>query len=92
MWRDQKIKNLSEYLIYYNRLDVELFAISINNWVKNFHLYNEDGSVNTKEGVDVLKTTIGIPGVARQLMYNSAAAHPGFKGFTLFDEKIMTGW
>ena len=60
VWRDQKIKHLSEYLIYYNRLDVEPFAISINNWVKNFHLYNEDDSVNTKEGVDVLKTTIGI--------------------------------
>ena len=62
------------------------FALSIIKWLKNFHLYNEDGSVNTKEGVDVLKTTIDIPGVARQLMYNSAAAHPGFKGFMLFNE------
>ena len=50
-------------------------------------MYNEDGTVNKKEGVDVLKTTIGIPGVSRQLMYNSAAKHPGFKGFTLFNEK-----
>ena len=62
------------------------FALSIIQWLKNFHLYNEDGTVNTKEGVDVLKTTIGILGVARQLMYNSAAVHPGFKGFTLFNE------
>ena len=86
MWREEKIQNLSEYLLYYNRLDVIPFALSIIKWLKNFHLYNEDGSVNTKEGVDVLKTTIGIPGVARQLMYNSAAAHPGFKGFMLFNE------
>ena len=87
VWRDKKIKNLSEFLIHYNELDVKPFSIAINNWLKNFHLYNEDGTVNTKEGVDVLKTTIGIPGVARQLMYNSAAAHPGFKGFTLFNEQ-----
>ena len=40
-----------------------------------------------KEGVDVLKTTIGIPGISSQLMYNSAAKHPGFKGFTLFSEQ-----
>ena len=87
VWRDQKIQNLSEFLIYYNKMDVEPFAISIKNWLKNFHLYKPDGTVNTREGVDVLKTTIGIPGVARQLMYNSAAAHPGFKGFTLFNEQ-----
>ena len=86
MWREEKIQNLSENLLYYNRLDVIPFALSIIKWLKNFHLYNEDGSVNTKEGVDILMTTIGIPGVARQLMYNSAAAHPGFKGFTLFNE------
>ena len=87
VWRDQKIQNLSEFLIYYNKMDVEPFAISIKNWLKNFHLYKPDGTVNTKEGVDVLKTTIGIPGVARQLMYNSSAVHPGFKGFTLFNEQ-----
>ena len=87
VWYGQNIQNLSEYLLYYNRLDVEPFAHSIREWLKNFHLYHPDGSVNTKEGVDVLKTTIGIPGVARQLMYNSAAAHPGFKGFTLFNEQ-----
>ena len=87
VWRDQKIQNLSEFLVYYNKMDVEPFAISIKNWLKNFHLYKPDGTVNTKEGVDVLKTTIGIPGVARQLMYNSAAVHPGFKGFTLFNEQ-----
>ena len=87
VWRDQKIQTLSEFLVYYNKMDVEPFAISIKNWLKNFHLYKPDGTVNTKEGVDVLKTTIGIPGVARQLMYNSAAVHPGFKGFTLFNEQ-----
>ena len=87
VWRDEKIQKLSQYLLYYNKLDVIPFSIAIKNWLKNFHLYNPDGSVNTKEGVDVLKTTIGIPGVARQLMYNSAAAHPGFKGFTLFNEQ-----
>ena len=86
VWREENIENLSEYLLYYNRLDVVPFALSIIQWLKNFHLFNEDGSVNTKEGVDVLKTTIGIPGVARQLMYNSAAKHPGFKGFMLFNE------
>ena len=86
VWYGQNIQNLSEYLLHYNRLDVEPFAHSIREWLKNFHLYHPDGSVNTKEGVDVLKTTIGIPGVARQLMYNSAAAHPGFKGFMLFNE------
>ena len=87
VWRDEKIENLAQYLLYYNRLDVEPFALSICQWLKNFHLYNPDGTVNTKEGVDVLKTTIGIPGVARQLMYNSAAAQPGFKGFTFFNKQ-----
>ena len=86
MWHDEKFTCLKDFLLYYNKLVVVPFALSIIQWLKNFHLYNEDGIVNTKEGVDILKTTIGIPGVARQLMYNSDAVHPGFKGFTLFNE------
>ena len=73
-------------LIHYNELDVKPFSVAVNRWLKNFHLFKPGGSVNTKEGVDVLKTTIGIPGVVRQLMYNSAAAYPRFKVFTLFNE------
>ena len=87
VWHDQKCETLKDYLLYYNRLDVQPFALAVIQWLKNFHLYNEDGRANTKEGVDVLKTSIGIPGMARQLMYNSASAQPGFKGFTLFDEQ-----
>ena len=87
VWHDQKCQTLKDFLLYYNRLDVQPFALAVIQWLKNFHLYQEDGRVNTKEGVDVLKTSIGIPGVARQLMYNSASAQPGFKGFTLFDEQ-----
>ena len=54
------------HLIHYNELDVIPFSVAVNHWLKKFHLYNGDGTVNTKEGVDVLKTTIRIPGVARQ--------------------------
>ena len=87
VWHDQKCETLKDFLLYYNRLDVQPFALAMIQWLKNFHLYQPDGRVNRKEGVDVLKTSIGIPGVARQLMYNSASAQPGFKGFTLFDEQ-----
>ena len=87
VWCYKHIDNLSQFLIHYNETDVIPFAVAINNCLRNFHLFHPDGSVNSKDGVDVLKTTIGIPGVARQLMYNSAAAQPGFKGFRLFDEK-----
>ena len=87
VWHDQKCETLKDFLLYYNRLDVQPFALAMIQWLKNFHLYNEDGRVNTKEGVDVLKTSIGIPGVARQLMYDSASAQPEFIGFTLFDEQ-----
>ena len=87
VWHDKHIDNLSQFLIHYNETDVIPFAVAIKNWLNNFHLFHPDGSVNSKEGVDVLKTTIGIPGVARQLMYNSVAAQPGFKGFMLFNEK-----
>ena len=89
VWKVNDIQNLSQLLIHYNELDVQPFSVAVNRWLKNFHLYNSDSSVITKEGVDVLKTTIGILLVARQLMYNSAATYPGFKGFTLFDEKNM---
>ena len=87
VWHEQKCETLKDFLLYYNHLDVQPFALAVIQWLKNFHLYNEDGRANTKEGVDVLKTSIGIPGVARQLMYNSASAQPGFKGFMLFDEQ-----
>ena len=87
VWHAQKCETLKDFLLYYNRLDVQPFALAVIQWLKNFHLYQADGRANTKEGVDVLKTSIGIPGVARQLMYNSASAQPGFKGFMLFDEQ-----
>ena len=50
VWREENIENLSEYLLYYNRLDVVPFALFITQWLKNFHLFNEDGSVNTTGG------------------------------------------
>ena len=34
VWRDEKIQNLSEFLIYYNKLDVEPFAIAIKTGLK----------------------------------------------------------
>ena len=37
VWSEEKIQNLSEYLLYYNRLDVIPFALSIIKWLKNFH-------------------------------------------------------
>jgi hypothetical protein len=75
LWNREKMKTFSDYLKYYNNLDVGPFVSAVEIMLG---FYRE-------KNIDVFKTTISIPGIARQLLF-TAASESGHH-FALFDEK-----
>ena len=62
VWREQNMFNFEDFLIWYNNLDVGPFVTAVERVQK---LYFE-------EGLDVFKTAISLPGLARQKLYKLA--------------------
>jgi len=62
IFKDNKMKNLKDYLIYYNNLDVVPFVEAIEK-MKKFY-YEKD--------LDMFKDAISIPGLANKYMFNSS--------------------
>ena len=85
-WDREGCETLADFLRYYNRLDVVPLVQAVKTWLKSFHLFGPDREPDEIKGIDVLKNTLGIPSVARELLYKQTAKHPDFKGFPLFDE------
>ena len=74
LWQDRNMVCFRDYLEFYNNLDVKPFCTAIN---KMLEFYKE-------RQIDLLKTTVSIPGVARQLLFNASQKYGA--QFALFDK------
>ena len=63
-----------DFLVWYNNLDVRTFVDAVQKF-QQFYL---------EKGVDVFKTTISVPGIARQLLFKTARNKNA--NFALFDQ------
>ena len=72
-WNDQQMKTFKDFLIWYNNLDVEPFVKAVEKF-QQFYF---------EKGVDVFKTAISVPGIARQLLFKTAQKQN--VNFALFD-------
>ena len=64
-----------DFLIWYNNLDVKPFVTAVERWQQ---LYFDDG-------IDVFKSAISLPGIARQKLFQYARRNGG--QFSLIDKK-----
>ncbi|XP_033729182.1 uncharacterized protein LOC117318295 isoform X1 [Pecten maximus] len=85
VWAREKMSTFRDYLIYYNNLDVEPFRDAVQRLLDYY----------IGDGVDVFKTCISVPGVARQLLFRSMEGTAHFALFRDEDrdihEKIQRG-
>ena len=62
VWREQHMTSFREFLIWYNNLDVGPFVKAVEKWQQLYF----------KDRLDVFKTAISLPGIARQKLYDIA--------------------
>ena len=72
LWKQQGMKTIRDFLIYYNLKDIDPFMEAVTNMQK-FYIENN---------VDIFKDSISVPGVARQMLFQSEEAK-----FALFDSQ-----
>lgn len=74
VWRNNSMSIFRDFLIWYNNLDVGPFVTAIHNF-QQFYF---------GKGIDVFKTAISVPDIARQLLFRSAKDLN--VNFALFDQ------
>ena len=72
IWKEKEMETMEDFLIYYNNLDVSPFVSAVEK-MQTFYF---------DRGVDIFKTSISLPGVARKLLFDSSKSVV----FSLFDE------
>jgi hypothetical protein len=72
IWKEREMETMEDFLIYYNNLDVSPFVLAVMK-MQTFYF---------DRGVDIFKTSVSLPGVARKLLFDSAKS----VAFSLFDE------
>ena len=75
VWAEKDMKTFRDLLTWYNNLDVEPFAIAVER-LQKFYRDND---------IDIFKTTISVPGIARQMVFKSAKDEGAY--FSLIDKK-----
>ena len=75
VWKTHRMNTFQDFLIWYNNLDVKPFVQA----VQKFQQFYFD------KGIDVFKTAISVPGIARQLLFQTAREQHA--NFALFDER-----
>ena len=73
IWQKENMSTFRDYLVYYNRLDVGPFVQGVQK-LMGFY---------TERTIDLFKTTISVPGVARALLFRTARENHAH--FSLFD-------
>lgn len=71
IWQDQGMRNMIDYLKYYNNLDVLPFCQAVSKMLRFYMTRN----------IDLFKTCISVPGVARELVFRSSADNAHFACF-----------
>ena len=74
VWSDRHMTTFKDFLKWYNNLDAEPFVKAIQNF-QQFYF---------QKGIDVFKTAISVPGIARQLLFKTVRNLNA--NFALFDE------
>jgi hypothetical protein len=62
VWQEKEMKCFQDFLIWYNNLDVEPFVQAVVK-LQNFY---------KSKNIDIFKSAISVPGIARQLLFESA--------------------
>ena len=75
VWKEKGMKTFKDFLIYYNERDVGPFVSAILKLQEFYKLKN----------IDLFKSAISIPGVARKMLFDSAFQNSVH--FSLFDSK-----
>ena len=75
VWTNRGMTAFRDFLTWYNDLDVGPFVIAVER-LQSFYF---------EKGIDVLKTAISVPGIARQLLFQSARDMRA--EFSLVDER-----
>jgi hypothetical protein len=75
IWDRLGMKTMEDFLVYYNNLDVGPFVTAVTR-LQEFYF---------KRNIDVFKIAISLPGIARRMLFESAAKEGVH--FSLFDEK-----
>ena len=70
-WQDQGMRNMKDYLKYYNNLDVLPFCQAVSKMLQFYMSRN----------IDLFKTCISVPGVARELVFRSRTDNAHFACF-----------
>ena len=73
VWRDHKMTTFRDFLVWYNNLDVAPFVQAVEKF-QQFYF---------QKGIDVFKSAISVPGIARQLLFKTAQKQK--VNFALFD-------
>lgn len=71
IWEERGMRTMKDYLAYYNNLDVLPFCQAVS---KMLHFY-------TARNIDLFKTCISAPGVAREIIFRSASGKADFACF-----------
>ncbi len=75
VWKENKMTTFKDFLVWYNNLDVAPFVTAVER-LQEFYF---------NKGIDVFKTSISVPGIARQLLFRTAK--DAGVNFALFDKK-----
>ena len=73
IWQKENMSTFRDYLVYYNILDVGPFVQGVQK-LMGFY---------TERTIDLFKTNISVPGVARALLFRTV--HENHAHFSLFD-------
>ena len=73
-WRDNGMKTLRDFLVWYNNRDVVPFLLAIDRQFAFYH----------KRGIDMFKQGISVPGLTLLYLFNDL---PEKTYFTIFSEK-----
>ena len=74
LWREQNMSTFKQFLMHYNICDVTPFVLAVNKMM----------SFYTERNIDLFKTSISAPGVARQLLHESSNNRQAY--FSLLDQ------
>ena len=62
VWKEENMRTFQDFLMHYNNLDVGPFVKA----VEKMHVFYRDN------GIDYLKETISVPGIARKMMFQQS--------------------
>lgn len=75
VWDEKKMTTFSDFLVWYNNLDVEPFVQAVKNLQKYYF----------ERGIDIFKCSISVPGLARRMLFESGTKEGA--SFALIDRE-----